>query len=148
MPAGSLLHLAAPFKINGASPLFSRVFLAAGTGADAADDGVLESREIFNLDAGARVAVLSDGIAASMRDAASAWPILHWSWRAAGVPAELMARWPTEGACGEELLAEFYARVKVGESPARALRAAQATLRSREDSRAPYCWAGWILIGG
>lgn len=62
--------------------------------------------------------------------------------------AELMARWPTEGACGEDLLAEFYARVKAGESPARALRAAQATLRSREDTRAPYCWAGWIVIGG
>lgn len=148
VPAGSILHLAAPFRINGASPLFSRVFLAAGTGADAADDGVLEAREIFNLDAGPRLAVLSDGTAVSMRDAAAAWPTLHWSWRAAGVPAELMARWPAEGACGEDLLVEFYARVKAGESPARALRAAQATLRSREGTRAPYCWAGWILIGG
>lgn len=147
-PAGSILHLAAPFRINGASPLFSRVLLAAGIGADAADDGVLESREIFNLDAGASLAVLSDGTAASMRDAAAAWPILHWSWRAAGVPAELMARWPTEGACGEDLLAEFYARVRAGESPARALRAAQAALRSRKDTRAPSCWAGWILMGG
>jgi CHAT domain-containing protein len=144
---GTVLHVAAPFAINGPSPLFSRVFLSAGTPGDAADDGVLEAREIFNVETAASMAVLSDGSAAAMRDAASAWPIVQWSWRAAGVRTALMARWPAPSPCGEAFFAEFYRQLADGTSPARAVAAAQAKLRAVELTRHPACWSGWVLIG-
>ena len=195
-PSANLLHVAAPFRINSASPLFSRIYLspataatesaassrqgakgaatdlsrrsAEGAAADlsrrsaegaAADlsrrsaegaesEAALDVREVFNLDAGARVAVFTDGTAAAMRDAASSWPVVQWAWRAAGVPQLLVARWPIDPAVAEDLLTEFYTRVKAGEPASAALHAAQARVRAREETRAPQSWAGWMLIGG
>ncbi|MGH9308602.1 MAG: tetratricopeptide repeat protein, partial [Vicinamibacterales bacterium] len=120
-----LLHVAAPFRINAASPLFSPILLsmpeAAGAqqspqggasssvqgarpappAVDASDDGALELREIMNLHLGAGVAVLSDGAAMSMRDGAAAAGIVEWGWLAAGVPSLIVARWTSlEGAPG------------------------------------------------
>jgi CHAT domain-containing protein len=140
------LHIAAPFRISGASPLFSRVYLSDST-ADGADDGMLEAREVFNIEARGRAVVLSDGAAAAMRGAAPAWPLQQWAWRAAGVPAVVMARWPLEGPEVETLMAEFYARMKAGDAPHVALEAAQAKVQRHPDTRAPYFWAGWIVIG-
>jgi hypothetical protein len=148
LPAASLLHVAAPFRVNGASPLFSRVYLAGGADADGADDAALDAREVFNLDAGAGLTVFTDGSAGAMREAASGWPVVQWAWRAAGVPQIVAARWAGDVTVSESLLAEFYARVKAGESAAAALHAAQQAVRAKEATRAPYFWAGWVLIGG
>lgn len=156
-PAASALHLAAPFRMNGASPLFSPLLLAvdpapgAESGSDAPrtaeNDGLLETREIMNLDLRARVAVLSDGAATSMRDAAAAADTVRWAWRAAGVPSIVMPRWAGDDAAGAAMLAEFYTRLKAGEVPEAALQGARGVLRARAETRAPYFWAGWMLIG-
>jgi CHAT domain-containing protein len=156
-PAASVLHLAAPFRMNGASPLFSPVLLAgepappAGAGSPvertAENDGVLETREIMNLNLRAAVAVLSDGAATSMRDSASAADTIRWAWRAAGVPSIVISRWAGDDAAAAKMLAEFYKRLKGGETPEAALRGAGASLRAREETRAPYFWAGWMVIG-
>ncbi len=84
-----IIHLGAPFRVNGASPLFSPMLLAT----DAANDGALEAREIMNLDLHAGVAVLSDGASMTMRDAADEVGAVGWAWRAAGVPAIVLPRW-------------------------------------------------------
>src|SRR5688500_11221016 len=100
----AVVHIAAPARINAASPLFSPVLLsAAASGSDMpaaaqnappptaataaapaasaparnpADDGVLELREVMNLESRVRVVVLSDGGATSMRDGAAAADVL------------------------------------------------------------------------
>jgi CHAT domain-containing protein len=158
-PAASALHLAGPFRVNSASPLFSPVLLAVepaprADGAAAApvapaaeNDGVLETREIMNLDLRSAVAVLSDGAAMSMRDSAPAADTVRWAWRAAGVPSIVMPRWAADGAAAAAMLAEFYKRLKAGETPENALQGARTTLRAREETRAPYFWAGWMVIG-
>jgi tetratricopeptide (TPR) repeat protein/CHAT domain-containing protein len=154
-PAASALHLAAPFRMNGASPLFSPLLLAvdpaprAESGPDAArlDDGLLEAREIMNLDLRARVAVLSDGAATSMRDAAAAAATVRWAWKAAGVPSIVMTRWAGDEAVAAAMLGDFHTRLKAGERPDAALQGARAALRTREETRAPYFWAGWMIIG-
>ncbi len=79
MVRADVLHVAAPFRVNGASPLFSPILLAP----DAANDGTLESREIMNLDLAARLAIFSDGAAMTMREAADEVPAVAWAWRAA-----------------------------------------------------------------
>ncbi|OFW10865.1 MAG: hypothetical protein A3H96_20770 [Acidobacteria bacterium RIFCSPLOWO2_02_FULL_67_36] len=164
----AILHVAAPFRVNGASPLFSRVFLSippaaasspaeSGPGhapapvdptVDPADDGTLESREIVNLTLGASLAVLSDGSAATGRDGAAALPIVYWSWRAAGVQSMVLSRWGTDDQTSTDLLKAFHARVKAGDAPGPALHAAAAALRAKEATRAPVFWASWMVIGG
>ena len=150
-PGVFALHLAAPFRMNGASPLFSPLLLAAdpAAGAERAseNDGVLEAREVMNLDLHARVVVMSDGAAASMRDGAAAAETVGWAWRAAGVPALVMPRWTGDATASTELLGEFHQRVHAGDAPDHALQAARAVVRARDETRAPYFWASWMVIG-
>ncbi len=145
----AVLHLALPFRANSASPLFSPMLLTTPAVAkpESAADGVLEAREIMNLTLRARIAVLTDGMALSMRNAAGAAPALHWTWLAAGVPAIVLPRWVSDDAAGRVLVAEFHARLRAGAAPAVALRAARLKVRSHEATAAPFYWAGWMLLG-
>ena len=148
--AASILHIAAPFRINGGSPLFSPILLAADPAASdpaAENDGVLEMRELMNLDLRARTAVLSDGGTASRRGAAPSAGIVRWAWRAAGVPTLVLSRWETDPAESTAMLKELYAGLKEGEVPEDALQRARSAVRAGEDTRAPYYWAGWMVVG-
>ena len=168
------LHIAAPFRINSASPLFSPILLtvggAGGTGEappgpvpqastppqpasvpsarhDPSDDGSLELREVMNMNFSAAVAVFSDGSATSMRDGAAAADVLQWGWLAAGVPSVLIARWAAPPQAAAVFLAEFHGQLRQGASPSDAVRAAQRLVRSSPDTSAPIYWAGWMLLG-
>jgi tetratricopeptide (TPR) repeat protein/CHAT domain-containing protein len=146
----SLLHIAAPFRMNGGSPLFSPVLLAADPQVpepSADNDGIVDLREVMNLDLRARLATLSDGGGASRRDAAPAAEVVEWAWRVAGVPAIVLPRWATEATGAVPLLADLYARVRKGDSATEALSEARRVLRAREDTRAPYFWAAWMVVG-
>jgi CHAT domain-containing protein len=146
----SLIHAAAPFRMNGASPLFSPLLLTADPAAaslPADNDGVLELREVMNLELRARVVVFSDGGTASLRGAAPAAEFVRWAWRAAGVPAVVLSRWRTEPAESMRLLKELYVRLKDGSTPEIALEGARAAVRAAADTRAPYFWAGWMAVG-
>jgi CHAT domain-containing protein len=168
LPRADRIHIAAPFRINAASPLFSSIVLsepipitepaqatqapsppsqARGT-SESSDDGALELREVMNLSAMARVAVLSDGAATSMRDSAPATSIVEWGWLAAGVPSLVIPRWSIPPPARDRLMAEFYRRLQAGEPPASALAAAQRLVRSTPETAAPIHWAGWMLVGG
>ena len=147
-PAASALHLGAPFRINGASPLFSPLLLAGDpSSASDEDDGALEAREVMNVSLRARVAVLSDGAATSMRDGAAASGVLQWAWLAAGVPAVVVARWTGEPAASHALLTEFHRHLRSGSDAAAALQAARAAVRANPEWSAPFYWAGWIGLG-
>ena len=142
-----VLHVAAPFRINGASPLFSPILMAGDPlSKEASNDGAVEAREIANMDLRASVAVLSDGAALSMRDGATALDAIHWTWLAAGVPALLVARWPADA--GEELVSVFHRYLHEGAPPGDALRRARETIRGRPEAAAPLHWAGWMLMTG
>jgi CHAT domain-containing protein len=137
-----VIHLATPFRLNGGSPLFSPMLFAA----DAWNDGTLEPREIMNLDLEARLAILSDGAALAMRDAADDTAAIAWAWQAAGVATLVMPRWATTGGASNELLAAVHARLREGESPEAALQSARARLRANPATAAPYAWAGWLFL--
>jgi tetratricopeptide (TPR) repeat protein len=159
-----VLHVAAPFWLSPGSPLFSAVLLADGSPTSSAsapaghtggehpglrrggrDDGLLELGELFTLDASARVALLTDGGALAVRDAASAADLLQWSWLAAGVSTLVVSRWaaPADGDPG--VLVRFHRELRRGAGAADALRRAQLAVRS--EAPAPVHWAGWLLMG-
>ena len=126
LPQADAIHLGAPFRVNGASPLFSPVLLAP----DPANDGALEAREVMNLDLHASVAVLADGASMTMRDAADEVGAVGWAWRAAGVPAIVLPRWAGDDAASTTLLATLHERLRAGDAPDIALQAARAKVRA------------------
>jgi tetratricopeptide (TPR) repeat protein len=144
LPAAGVIHLATPFRINGASPLFSSTLLAP----DASYDGALEAREIMNLDLHARVAIISDGSAMAMRDAADEAATVAWTWRAAGVPALILRRWTSDDALSSTFLADLHARLRAGDAPDVALQAARKKIRAAKGGALPFQWAAWMVIGG
>ena len=145
----SSVHMATSFRLNAAGPLFSPLLLAGGPSAPAGDDdGVLELRELLNMNVAARVAVLSDGSAMSMRDAAARSGVLQWAWLAAGVTSLLCPRWSAGEAVSTATLTEFHRALRAGMGTAAALQAARAAVRARPEWSAPYYWAGWMALGG
>jgi tetratricopeptide (TPR) repeat protein len=138
---GDLIDIAAPFRINGASPLFSPLLVVPDPG----NDGTLEPREIMNLSLEARLAILSDGGAMSMRDAADEVAAVAWAWRAAGVPSVMMPRWQIEPAVSKTFLTALHERLRAHDTPEAALKAARA--RVRESGALPSSWAAWLLVG-
>ena len=143
LPQADVIHLGAPFRVNGASPLFSAMLVAP----DPANDGALEAREIMNLDLHATIAVLSDGASMTMREAADEVGAVAWAWRAAGVPSLVLPRWAADDVVSTELLVAFHARLRAGDTPDVALQAARATIRSRSKTSAPFYWANFMLVG-
>jgi tetratricopeptide (TPR) repeat protein len=164
----SIVHVASPFCINGASPLFSPILLSApastveaasGAGSPeriaappaatppaSAENGALELREVMNLSLDAGIVVLSDGAAMSMRDGASASGLVQWGWLAAGVPSLVVSRWTAlEGA--PRVLAEFHRGLRDGNAVPEAMRRAQLAVRAAEGMSAPVHWAGWATLG-
>jgi CHAT domain-containing protein len=123
--------------------MFSSLLLAP----DAGNDGALEAREVMNLDLHARVAVLSDGGALAMRDAADEVAAVAWAWRAAGVPSLVLRRWASDEAPSNALLAEVHARLRAGDSPDAALQAARTKIRSATETSTPFHWSGWMVVG-
>lgn len=146
--AAPFLHIAAPFRINAASPMFSPILLAradAGAPAQPSHNGILEVRELPNAELASRVVVFSDPAAMSMREAAAAMPTLQWVLRAGGIDTLIVRRWGSDEAATTELLAAFYERLRSGAAPADALRAARSA--ARKGGAPPQVWAGWVMIG-
>jgi tetratricopeptide (TPR) repeat protein len=154
-----VVHVAAPFRISAASPLFSPLLFSEAPAAapqgenaapppvDPADDGVLEPREVMNLNLRADVVVLSDGAAAAMRDAAGAVGTIGWAWRASGVQALMLRRWADDDdAAADALIADVHARLRDGLSAPAALRAARAAARARGTDVPPWAWAAWMVV--
>ena len=151
LPKAGVIHLATPFRVNGASPLFSPILLSEEpTGSELQpgdDDGTLEAREIVNLDLRARVALLSDPAALSMRDGADGASIVQWAWRAAGVSTLMLPRWTSDEVASADLIRDVHSSLREGLTPSEALDRARATLRARPASSAPFYWAAWAIIG-
>jgi CHAT domain-containing protein/Tfp pilus assembly protein PilF len=70
----------------------------------------------------------------------------------AGAPAVIASLWNVNDQATSILFQHFYANLKAGESPIKALREAQIATREHEQNnkrpfRDPYYWAAFILIG-
>ena len=149
--AAAVIHIAAPFRMNGPSPLFSSILLTSESaeGEPLPDrDGVLEAREVMNLDLHGGLTVFTDGASASMRGAASAADVVSWAWRAAGSPSIVLPRWATDNQSTAAFLKTMYTNiVMLGASGESGARTAAADIRAAEATRAPYYWAAWQVIG-
>lgn len=143
----SLLHLAVPGMLNETAPLFS--FAAFSSNEEAKADGLLEAREILDLDLkSALVLMPAAELALPKAGAIRAMTGLTWAWFVAGCPVTVVSRWRSEGS--SDLMLEFHRRIRTSgsrESKAGAWQAAVQQLFKREEYRRPYYWAGFSVLG-
>jgi CHAT domain-containing protein len=142
-----VLHLATHGLLDDASPLYSQLVLAAPREGEA-DDGLLEAREILDLDLGADLAVLSACETGRGQAGAGEGLIgMTWAFFVAGCPATVASQWKVEAASTSRLMLAFHRELRAGRSPADALRLAAIAQLRRPDARHPFYWAGFVAMG-
>ena len=147
-----ILHFATHGTLNNASPMYSYLALAQG-GVN--EDGLLEAWELMQLDLKADLAVLSACETARGRFGAGEGMIgLSWAMFIAGVPATVVSQWKVESAGTRDLMVNFHRGLISQPAPGRAkptkseaLRQAALKLMKNPETRHPFYWAGFVLVG-
>ena len=139
-PGKRLIHLATHAVPDSRRPWRSLLPLASSP-----DESPLHASSIADLPlAGTELVVLSScGSARSVEGVGG----LARGFLEAGAGTVIGARWPVRDRAAAELLDEFYERYFAGESPARALQAAQRVYRERHrDDPLDHTWAAFQLF--
>ena len=138
-----LIHFGTHAFVDEISPERSAVILTA---ADPNEDGLLQAREIADLDLAGRVVIL-----ASCRSAGGAVAggegvmSLSRAFLAAGAEAVVGSRWPLRDDDAYRLFDAFYRELSRGRNLSDSIvRAQRAVL---EDGHLPTAWAGLVVLG-
>jgi CHAT domain-containing protein len=146
-PHYRILHLATHGVLDGASPLYSELVLAAPATGES-DDGLLEAREILDLDLRADLAVLSACETGRGRVGAGEGLIgMTWAFFVAGCPTTVASQWKVEAAATNRLMLAFHRELQRGRAPAEALRLSAVEQLQRPEQRHPFYWAGFVAMG-
>lgn len=149
-----VLHFATHGLLDNRNPMFSYLTMAQ-TAGDPNEDGLLEAREILNMDLNAKLAVLSACQTARGRVGAGEGVIgMSWALFVAGVPTTVASQWKVDSASTTSLMIDFHRRLKKQQANARsketkaeALRQASLGLLRSDRYRHPFYWAGFVMIG-
>lgn len=147
-----VIHLATHGILDDSNPMYSRLVMAR-VDNDLNDDGLLEAREIMQLDLHADLVVLSACQTARGRIGAGEGMIgMSWAFFVAGVPTMVVSQWKVDSASTATLMIGFHRRLKdqtgsEGETKANALRQAALELMKEPRYRHPFFWAGFVMIG-
>lgn len=146
-PQYRILHLATHGSLDNAQPLYSYLSLTA-TPDDPINDGRLEAHEIMALRLDADLAVLSAcDTAQGQLHLGEGVLGLAWAFLLAGCRTTVVSQWPVDSGRTAQLMNGFYRALAAGQSPAAAWRTAALTLIHTGDSRQPFYWAGFIVLG-
>lgn len=142
------VHLAAHSILNENKPQFSGIILTQDD--DPAEDGYLQTREIFNIELNADLVVLSacqTGLGKQV--SGEGFVGMTRAWMYAGTPSVAVSLWPVEDKSTGLLMEYFYSNIKKGMTHSDALRQAKlALMESGDEYNHPVYWAGFILLGG
>jgi CHAT domain-containing protein len=151
-PTYTRIHLATHGVLDNRHPLYSHLLLTK-TNDDPENDGLLEAREIMNMDLRADLAVLSACETANGRVREGEGVVgMSWAFFVGGTRSILVSQWKVNSASTSQLMMGFY---QVLESPnklskskkAEALQGAALKLLKDRQYRHPFYWAGFVLIG-
>jgi len=152
-PTYSRIHLATHGVLDNREPLYSHLLLTK-TNDDPENDGLLEAREIMNMDLRADLAVLSACETANGRIREGEGVVgMSWAFFVAGTRSMLVSQWKVNSASTSQLMMRFYQALespnKLSESKkAEGLQAAALKLLKDPQYRHPFYWAGFVMIGG
>jgi len=138
--------------LDNSSPMYSHLVLAPG-GPN--EDGLLEAWELMQLDLKADLVVLSACEAARGRFGAGEGMIgLSWAMFIAGVPSIVVSQWKVEAASTRDLMVNFHKSLilpsradKTAPTKTEALRQAALRVMRNPETRHPFYWAGFVLLG-
>jgi CHAT domain-containing protein len=141
-----ILHLATHGLSDGEKPLYSHVLLSA----DATQDGLIEGREIAEMNLNAEMVVLSACETARGREIDGEGIVgLAWSFAAAGTPTIIASNWKVDSQTTADFMIDFYTELN-GHSARNKAQALQKTavksLRASR-SRPPFFWSGFAIYG-
>ena len=148
-----VLHVATHGTLNSANPLFS--YLQLATDSSAVDDGMLEAREILDLNLRADLVVLS-ACETGRGEFISGEGVLGMGWAVltAGTPTVVVSQWKVDSASTTQLMVAFHRTIaaasqRPGPIPgkAEALRKAQLELIQIPKYQHPFYWAGFEMLG-
>ena len=136
-PAADVLHLACHGQFRPDNPLFSSLRLA---------DGWLTVRDAYNLDLNCGLVALS-ACETGVNAVAPGDELIGLArgFFSAGAPSLLLSLWTVDDATTATLMTTFYTRLRAGDAPAAALRAAQRELLAEHSH--PYFWSPFVLMG-
>lgn len=141
------LHFASHGYIDENKPELSSLVLTKSE--NSAEDGLLQSNEIFSLKLKTDLVVLSacqTGLGKLVRGEGIIG--LTRAFMYAGTPSVLVSLWSVSDNSTATLMEEFYRNlIKSRLEKTDALRKAQLTLMSVEESAHPFYWAPFVLIG-
>jgi CHAT domain-containing protein len=138
-----IVHFATHAVADEMNPERSAVLLSAGAGPE---DGLLQAREIADLDLGGRIVVLSGcrTVAGALLGGEGVLSLAR-AFFAAGAHAVIGSRWPIRDEDAAFFFEAFYRSLGAGASLAEALM--QAKVESIAAGRPPDAWAGVTLLG-
>lgn len=149
-PDYNILHLAMHTLINDENPMYSQLVFTLNNDTVEANDGLLNTYEIFNMDLSARMAVLSacNTGYGKLRKGEGIMSLAR-GFIYAGVPSIIMTLWAVEDQSGSILMSSFYENLVNGQEVDAALREAKLQyLAGADQLRAhPYLWSGYVCIG-
>ncbi len=141
------LHLAGHGLILENQPSYSGLLLTIDSSAK--EDGLLQMREIFNLDLNADLVVLSacqTGLGQLVRGEGMVG--LSRAFMYAGAASLVVSLWPVSDESTTLFMTQFYANLlQDGASKAEALRHTKRSFLQHPLYSSPYYWAPFILIG-
>ncbi len=149
-----ILHLATHGVLDDRNPMYSHLVLAQ-TGNDKKEDGLLEARELLDMDLQADLAVLSACETGRGKIGAGEGMIgLTWALFVAGVPTTVVSQWKVADQSTAELMVAFHRNLQAKTAKgvplygkAEALRRAGLSLLKQPNYRHPFHWAGFVLVG-
>ncbi len=143
-----VLHLAMHTIIDDEDPMYSKMVFSMGN--DSANDGYLNTFEIYNLNLKAQLAVLSACNTGSgkIRNGEGIMSLAR-GFIYAGVPSIVMTLWEVDDKSGADIMTNFYSYLKDGQAKDQALQNAKLEyLSTASQLRAhPYFWSAYVNVG-
>src|ERR1051326_338136 len=149
-PTYSIIHLATHGIIDNRQPLYSHVLLRK-TDGDSENDGLLEAREIIDMNLHADLVVLSACDTANGKISPGEGVIgMSWAFFVAETPSMVASQWKVDSTSTSKLMANFYEDLARRSQKQKAGAIREAALGLMKDRRFvhPFYWAGFVLIGG
>ena len=144
-----IVHFATHALVNRQYPELSGIVLSLVDDRGRPQDGFLRQHEIFDLNWGADLVVLSACETGLGKAAAGEGPVgLSHAFMSAGVPRLIVSLWKVDDEGTAELMRRLYRGIlRDGLSPPQALRAAQLSMLEDHDWSAPRFWAPFVYQG-
>ncbi len=144
-----ILHFATHGLVNPHRPELSGLVLSHLDASGEARDGFLRLADVYDLELGAELVVLSGCRTALGREVRGEGLVgLTRGFLYAGVPRVVASLWQVQDEATAELMRRFYAAMLAdGERPAAALRSAQLSIRRERRWSDPFFWGAFFLQG-